>query len=136
MKWLILCCWLVAQTLGSPLDEFLASATKQHGEQGERAAQFLIENMPDRDRETLSAAFLTENLNLAFQARSEFPWAAQVPEAVFLNDVLPYAVFDETRDPWRADLLARGRDLVKEARTASEAAQALNRQIFNLVKVH
>ncbi len=136
MKWLIVSCWLAAQTLGAPVDEFLASAKKQHGDPGERAAQFLINHMSDRDRKTLSAEFLTENLNLAFQARSEFPWGSQVPEAVFLNDVLPYAVFDETRDPWRADLLARARDLVKEARTASEAAQALNRQIFNLVKVH
>jgi len=92
--------------------------------------------MPVRDRETLTAEYLAEHLDLAFQARREFPWAAAVPEEIFLNDVVPYAVFDETRDPWRAELLALGRELVKGCSTASEAAQALNRQVFNRVNVH
>ena len=59
-----------------------------------------------------------------------------MPEDLFLNDVLPYAVFDEPRDPWRAEFLERARPLVKDARTASEAAQRLNRDLFNLINVH
>jgi len=121
---------------GSATDEFVTHAIQAHGDAGGRAARFLVEHMPPADRETLSAPYLIENLDLAFQARTEFPWAAKVPEELFLNDVLPYAVFDERRDPWRAELLQLGRELVKDARTASEAAQALNRELFKRVNVH
>ena len=122
--------------LGAPVDDFLAAASAKHGDAGAKAARFLVENMPAKDRAGLSAEFLGENLDLALQARAEFPWAAKVPEDIFLNDVLPYAVFDEPRDAWRADFLLRSRAIVKDAQSASDAAQALNRQLFNQVKVH
>ncbi len=118
------------------IPDFIQSARDRHGAEGEAAARFLAEHMTEADRSKLSNDFLWENLDLALRARKEFPWAAKVPEAVFLNDVLPYAVFDEPRDPWRAELLGLARDLVKDARTASEAAQALNRQLFKVVNVH
>jgi dienelactone hydrolase len=127
---------LAAVAFGAPADDFIAAARAKHGEAGERAARFLVEHMPAKDKETLSAEFLTTNLDLAFQARAEFPWAKAVPEEIFLNDVLPYAVFDETREAWRADYLEKARPVVKDAKTASEAAQALNREFFNIVKVH
>jgi dienelactone hydrolase len=126
----------VAAAVGAPVDEFVAAAKAKHGEAGERAAKFLVEHMPAKDRESLTAGFLATNLDLAFQARAEFPWAKSVPEEIFLNDVLPYAVFDETREAWRADFLEKARPIVKDAKTASEAAQALNREFFNIVKVH
>lgn len=136
MRFLIpLLVFAVAAT-AAPVDDFIAAAKAKHGEAGEKAAKFLVEHMPAKDRESLTADFLTENLDLAFQARAEFPWAKAVPEEIFLNDVLPYAVFDETREAWRADYLAKARPLVKDAKTASEAAQALNREFFNIVKVH
>ena len=53
-----------------------------------------------------------------------------------MNDVLPYAVFDERREAWRADLLERCTPLVANCTTAAEAAQTLNREFFNLVNVH
>jgi hypothetical protein len=119
-----------------PAAGFLAEAKRHHGASGEKAASFVVEHMPEKDQQALTADFLTNNLDLAFRARAEFPWAAKVPEEIFLNDVLPYAVFDETREPWRADFLAKARPLVKEAKSASEAAQALNRGFFNLINVH
>ncbi len=121
---------------GAPTDDFITTARTRHGEAGERAARFLVENLPSKDRATLSAEFLIENLDLAFRARAEFPWAAAVPEDLFLNDVLPYAVLDETRESWRPDFLEKARGLVQGAATATEAVQALNRGLFNLVKVH
>lgn len=127
---------LAGTVLGAPIDDFIADARTAHGEAGERAARFLVENMPAADRETLTAAFLLENLDLAFRARTEFPWAASVPEDLFLNDVLPYAVFDETREAWRARLLEVARPIVRDARTATEAVQALNREFFNRIQVH
>ena len=125
-----------ALALGAPVDDFIAAAQAKHGAAGEKAAKFLVEHMPAKDKESLTAEFLTGNLDLAFQARAEFPWAKAVPEEIFLNDVLPYAVFDETREAWRADYLEKARPLVKDAKTASEAVQALNRGFFNIVNVH
>ena len=138
MQWRIWWLWIgfAGMVAAGPLDDFKSAAKAKHGAPGERAAEFLIANLPDRDRNDISVALLTENLDLAFQARAEFPWAKDVPEAIFFNDVLPYAVFDETRDPWRAEYYEKARTLVKDARTASEAVQALNRQWFNLIKVH
>ncbi len=136
MRFLLPLLALAAAAAAAPVDDFIAAAKAKHGEAGERAAKFLVEHMPAKDKESLTAEFLTENLDLAFQARAEFPWAKAVPEEIFLNDVLPYAVFDETREAWRADYLAKARPVVKDAKTASEAAQALNREFFNIVKVH
>ena len=118
------------------MDDFIAAVSGKHGDPGRKAAEFLVEHMPARDRESLSAEFLTQNHDLALNARAEFPWAKNVPEEIFLNDVLPYAVFDETRESWRADFLNRARPLVKSAMTASEAAQILNREFFKLLNVH
>jgi hypothetical protein len=126
----------VVQPCQAELDSFLFAAEARHGLAGKRAATFLIENMPQRDRETLSSAFLSENLDLAMAARAEFAWAKAVPEELFLNDVLPYAVFDEPRDPWRAELLGLARPIVAGAKSASEAAQALNAKLFNTLGLH
>jgi transglutaminase-like putative cysteine protease len=115
---------------------FITRAAEDHGPAGERAARFLVEHMPAADRDALAPSFLTENLNLAFTARTGFPWAAAVPEEIFHNDVLPYAVFDETREAWRPRLLEVARDIVRDCTTATEAAQALNRDLFKRIKVH
>jgi hypothetical protein len=96
---------------------------------------FLIANMPDRDLRTLRADFLLENLGLAYKARREQPWARQIPEEIFLNDVLPYANFDEARHPWRKELYELSLPLVKACKTPAEAAQQLNAKLFPKVKV-
>ena len=130
--------WLTtaALALASATEDFIAAAAGKHGAFGEKAARFLVEHMPENDRKSLSAAFLSENLDLALKARGSFPWAKQVPEDIFLNDVLPYAVFDEPRDPWRADFLEKATPLVKDATTATEAAQILNKEFFTLINTH
>lgn len=122
--------------IAAPTDDFIAHAARQHGDFGEKAARFLVEHMPESDKAKLSAGFLIENLDLALKARAAFPWAKEVPEGIFFNDVLPYAVFDEPRDPWRADFLEKAGPLVKDAKTASEAAQILNRDFFKLIHTH
>jgi pimeloyl-ACP methyl ester carboxylesterase len=127
---------LVTLATATPADDFITAAKSKHGEPGEKAARFLVEHMSPKDKETLSAEFLGEHLDLAFQARTEFPWTKQVPEELFLNDVLPYAVFDETREAWRAGFLEKARPLVKDAKSATEAAQTLNREFFNVINVH
>ncbi|MES2660502.1 MAG: transglutaminase-like domain-containing protein [Verrucomicrobiota bacterium] len=130
--------WLAsaALVLASATDDFISAAKEKHGEFGGKAAGFLVENMPAEDRKVLDVGFLTENLDLALKARATFPWAKEVPEEIFLNDVLPYAVFDEPRDPWRAEFFEKAAPLVKDAKTITEAVQALNKEFFKLINTH
>ena len=114
---------------------FQAVAQETHGESGSRAAAFLSEHRPPRD-ETVDLELLTENLALALETRTRFPWAKGVSDELFLNDVLPYAVLDETREAWRAQMLEIAAPLVADCATLGEAAQALNRGLFDAVNVH
>lgn len=116
-------------------DAFIEHAGATHGPDGRAAAEFLRDHAPARDAD-IDLDLLTTNLDLALQARTEFPWAGDVPLDIFLNDVLPYAVFDETRESWRPTLYELSRNIVADCTTATEAAQALNREIFNAVNVH
>ena len=127
---------MAIQAIAAPTDDFITQAAGKYGAFGEKAARFLVENMPETDKAKLSSGFLTENLDLALKARATFPWAKDVPEDIFLNNVLPYAVFDEPRDPWRAGFFEKAAPLVKDAKTASEAAQILNRDFFKLINTH
>lgn len=96
---------------------------------------FLIENMPPRDLQTLSAEFLLQNVRLAYQARQDTDWTASVPEDVFLNCVLPYASVNEKRDPWRQRLREISLPIVNDADTLSQAATRLNQQLFGKLGV-
>lgn len=99
------------------------------------AASFLVATMPQSDLRTLDPAFVGENIRLALAARDEFAWARELDEPRFLNDVLPYAVLDEDRDAWRADMLARLRPVVASCKTRREAILAVNAALRDLVKV-
>jgi predicted esterase len=96
---------------------------------------FLIIHMPDRDLKSLRAAFLLENVQLAYKARAEVPWGPRIPEDIFLNDILPYANVDEERHPWRKELYELCLPLIKDCKTPGEAAQKLNRTVFPKLKV-
>jgi poly(3-hydroxybutyrate) depolymerase/transglutaminase-like putative cysteine protease len=136
--------WRIRQDRRLKLDEsmsvetetFIAAAAEKFGDVGRRAAYFLVDNMPAGDRACLGRDFLMENLSLALAARTNFPWAAAVPERMFFNDVLPYAALDEPRSTSRADFYQRAADIVRGCKTATEAAQALNRDLFKQINVH
>lgn len=68
---------------------------------------FLISYMPERDLKSLSAKYLLNNTQYAYKARKKFPWANQLPDSIFLNEVLPYANISEDRDDWRKDFYNR-----------------------------
>ncbi len=116
-------------------ETFVRKAEASHGVVGARAARFLADHRPSRDAE-IELDLLMSNLDLALRARATFTWARQLPEDRFHNDVLPYAVLDETRESWRPDLYERCAEIVAECKTAEEAAQAINRAIFNEINVH
>jgi len=135
----LVCCLLLGLVGGVSFagswEDFIAKAGQLQGRDGERAARFLAEHKPPRDS-ALSSELLLENLDYAMRARSEFAWAREVPEDVFLNDVLPYASLDETRERWRPTMYARARSIVAGEITAEGAIQALNRELFNEINVH
>lgn len=91
---------------------------------------FLIENMPERDLETLTADFLGEHVEYAYRAWREAKWGSRVPREIFLNEILPYASINERRDAWRKDFYERFGKLVKDVDSPSRAAAILNQTIF------
>ncbi|QDU88882.1 Transglutaminase-like superfamily protein [Pirellulimonas nuda] len=97
--------------------------------------RFLIAHMPADDLQELSAEFLVEHVVYAYRAWEESPWREQVDEALFFNDVLPYASVNERRDQWRKDFYERFTPMVKGVNTPGEAAAKLNNEIFPLLKV-
>lgn len=129
----------------TPIDTRLELAGKNQAEleqalklapKDQRAAvEFLILNMGKKDLQTLSADFLLDNVRVAFEARAAAPWASQVSDELFLNDILPYANVDEKRENWRAKLRKICWPIVKDCKTTGEAAQELNKQLFKKVKV-
>ena len=103
---------------------------------GERAAMaWLIAWMPRGDRDTMSLDLLRENVRYACRAREEFPWAKALPDSVFLNEVLPYAVIDEVRDAWRRDLYERLAPRVAGCRDLAAALDTVNRILPAVVGV-
>jgi len=100
-----------------------------------KAMQFLIAYMPECDARKLKAEFLLNNVAWAYKARETFPWAKEVPEDVFFNDVLPYVSLNERRDDWREDFFNRFSKYVRGAKTQKEALQAINKHIVKEVGV-
>ncbi|MFK7734867.1 MAG: transglutaminase domain-containing protein [Pirellulaceae bacterium] len=95
--------------------------------------EFLIEHMPKQDLRSLSADFLLENVRLAHEAKKNSPW--EIPEAIFLNNVLPYANIDETRETWRQSMRERAVKIVAGCKTPGEAALLLNEKLFQQIGV-
>jgi hypothetical protein len=109
----------------------IARATPEHRE----AVAFLLVNMPEPDLKALKGDFILHDVELAYEARAKSAWASAIPQELFFNDVLPYANLNERRDDWRGDFMTRFMPLVKDCKSAGEAAQVLNRAVFKAVQV-
>ena len=107
----------------------LIKALRNAPQEHKKALEFLISFMPERDLRDLSEKYLLKNVSLAYKAREKFNWAQKVPEAVFLNDVLPYATLNERRDDWRQDFFERFSKIVKDCKSIEEATIAINKNI-------
>lgn len=99
------------------------------------AMEFLRTWMPAGDRDTLPAKLLQDNVRFALKARQEFAWTAALPDSIFLNEVLPYAVVDEPRENWRPAFYELFAPKVRGARSVREAIAAVNRNINEAVGV-
>ena len=101
----------------------------------QREMAFLLKNMPEFDREAMDLELLKENVEYAHLAREKYAWAKQLPEDVYLHDVLPYHVVDEVRDSWRKELYEMFSPSVDTCRTMYDAVCAVNANIPRLTGV-
>lgn len=109
----------------------LKKALKEVPRNEREGMAFLISYMPERDARSLSADFLLENVEYAYKARAEFPWAKEVPDSVFLNDVVAYANLNENRESWRKDFYERFKKYVAPCKTMREAIDSVNKNVRN-----
>lgn len=107
----------------------LKKALKEVPRNEREGMAFLISYMPERDARSLSADFLLENVQYAYKARAEFPWAKEVPDSVFLNDVVAYANLNENRENWRKDFYERFKKYVAPCKTMREAIDSVNKNV-------
>lgn len=126
-----LCAALATSERAEELRELIASMPV--GEQRDMA--YLVTYMSDEDRETMDLELLRENVTYANKARQEFAWAEEVPDEVYLTDVLPYHVVDEVRDSWRPELYELFAHAVEGCTTMYEAICAVNSNIPRLTGV-
>ena len=85
------------------------------------------------DIATITADYLIENIDLAFTAWREKPWARGLSFEDFCDGVLPYRGSNEPLESWRPALLERYADLaskMKDPTDPIEAAALINEDIM------
>jgi hypothetical protein len=113
----------------------LISALERAKKSEKKAVAFLLSTMPERDLKSLSRDFILENVKTALLARKQFAWCRTLPDSIFLNEVLPYACLNETRDNWRFDFYLRFLPLVTKCRNIREAIDSVNINILKITGV-
>lgn len=113
----------------------LERALKEAPADQKEGMAFLIAYMPERDVKELKADFLLENVAYAYKTKTQFPWVKEIPEDVFLNDVLPYVSLNEKRENWRKDFYERFSKYVASCTTLEEAIDAVNKNVRDEVQV-
>ena len=126
---------LDAAIASSERGEELKAALESVDKSQRKDMAYLIINMPNFDRNGIDLELLKENVEYANIAREQFAWAQQLPEEVYLCDVLPYAVVDEVRDSWRKELYDIFAPEVEGCATMYDAVCAVNANIPRLTGV-
>ncbi len=128
----------IPKTYGPLLDEALAECPRadslrtllRETPRAERQAMaYLMIYMPRGDRDTMRLDLLRENVKYACLARKTYPWTRELPDSIFLNEVLPYAAVDEVRDSWRAGFYERFGKRVAGCDDMMAAIDSVNRYI-------
>lgn len=96
---------------------------------------FLISYMPESDLRTISREVLLPNVEYAYKAKEKFAWTRDLPKEIFLNEVLPYASVDETRENWRPAFFEMFSARVDGAPGMRAAADSVNRNLARDVQV-
>lgn len=95
----------------------LSTACHSRSEQKEQEAalDFLYRYMPLNDRAELPRTYFEQAVSQAFHARQTLPWGSSVPDALFLQYVVPPRVnnesLDNARDVFYRELYPRVKDL-------------------------
>jgi hypothetical protein len=113
----------------------IQSALTKVPKQQKSSIEWLISNMPREDLETLSSDFLLTHTDLAFKAWNSAPWKNEVPEDIFLDNILPYANLNEKREEWRFELRNTFIPYIQNISSPSEAVVVLNKIIFKKLGV-
>lgn len=121
-----MCPELKSAIASSPRSEELTALYEATPKASQRDMAYLLVNMPAGDRDTMNLELLAENVAYAAKARKEFAWSKDIPEQVYLSDVLPYFVVDEVRDSWRRELYELFAPAVAECSTMEEAIRVVN----------
>ena len=127
---------LDAAITASTRAESLKKMYKQTDKELREELAYLIINMPEADRDTMSLALLEENVRYAHKVRQQYTWTQELPYETYLADVLPYHVVDEVRDAWRKELYELFAPAVEKCSTLEEAIHAVNSRIPELTGVH
>jgi Transglutaminase-like superfamily len=99
------------------------------------ALQKLIDGMPERDKQKLSADYLLRNTALAFEAKQKAPWGSTIPDDIFLNYVLPYSAIGEEVDDFRADFRTRFLPVIEGIQKSGDAAHKINTVLWKMLDV-
>ncbi len=86
----------------------------------------------ESDAEAMTAEYLIRNIDQAFEAREQYPWAGHYSDSVFLRHVLPYRIDVEEFTDWRAFFRARYEpmiDTLSEPRTVRHVARLIIRDV-------
>jgi hypothetical protein len=113
------------------LEDYVATLAGERAEAG----RFLLEHLPAADSENLTLGLFRENLDQAFTARDKYPWTKALDRELFFNEVLPHAVVNETRDPWRKQLRELFDPLLTDSKNVRDAATVVGSRIAELTGV-
>jgi len=122
------------QSAGSNKGQLL-SAIKSVNPDYRSGLGFLLAYMPSEDLQNLSADFILDNVNLAYQVKENTPWANTFDEEMFFNYILPYINVNERRDNWRQDFYNRFYDAAVAEGSVEGAVKKLNQFVFDTFNV-
>jgi len=91
---------------------------EEHGEISVKRKRF------DADVEMISAEYLIENVDLAFTAWREKPWAQDIPFDTFCEYILPYRGSNEPINSFRADCMERCADVESKMKDPTDIHEA------------
>jgi hypothetical protein len=136
---------LMIATTTSDLDKSLARAPERSAQWQtllsqipagqKKTVEFILTHMPLGDLKGLDPKVVADHVNLAFRTRTDAAYAKGIPESVFNDAVVPYCSVTETRQSKRQEFHDRYFGLVKNLKTPSAAALAINARLFADYKV-
>lgn len=81
----------------------------------------------DEDLETITAAYLIENIDLAFKAWRNNPWAKDISFDIFCEYILPYRGSNEPVNSWRRECMLTFADLKDQMDNPADPIEAANK---------